>query len=274
MQRTLLITGCSSGIGYDAAHGMAAHGWTVIASARKAEDVVRLRSEGLTAVRIDYEDPATIASGFEAAMELTGGRLNALFNNGAWAVPGALEDIPADALRANLEANLVGWHDLTRLVIKVMRQQGAGRIVNCSSVLGLVAAPWRGPYVASKFALEGYSDCLRMEMDGSGIDIVLIEPGPITTPFRQNAIAQFERWVDWEASARAPEYRDSLLEKLYKGSGGGRSWPASAVTDALARALDARRPKARYYVTRPTYMAAILRRTFPARLADRILRHS
>lgn len=273
MTKTLLITGCSTGIGHDAAHGMAARGWQVVASARKPEDVERLRAEGLSAVRLDYEDPESLKAGLDAAMALTGGRLDALFNNGAYAVPGALEDIPAEALRANLEANLVGWHDLTRRAIKVMRRQGAGRVVNCSSVLGLVAAPWRGPYVASKFALEGYSDVLRMEMAGTGIHVILIEPGPIATPFRQNAIANFERWVDWQGSDRAEEYRGSLLDKLYTGSS-GRSWPASAVTDALARALDAPRPRARYFVTRPTYLAAILRRTVPAGLADRILRNA
>ncbi|QQA42292.1 SDR family NAD(P)-dependent oxidoreductase [Pelagovum pacificum] len=273
MTRSILITGCSSGIGHDAAHELHKQGWTVVASARKAEDVARLRDEGLLAVRIDYEDPDSIASGFEAALEHTGGTLDALFNNGAYAIPGPLEDIPSEALSAIFQANLIGWHDLTRRAISVMRPVGRGRIINCSSVLGIVGGRWRGAYVATKFALEGMTDVLRMEMDGTGIEVVLIQPGPITTRFRQNAIRQFERWVDWESSPRADDYRASLLDQLYQGSS-GPSWPASAVTAKLIRALEARNPRARYRVTPHTSVAEAMRRLLPAKIVDRIMRRS
>lgn len=269
-QRTILITGCSSGIGLDAARRLAQHGWRVFAACRQPEDCARLQAEGLESPRIDYEDPASIEAGMAEVLDATGGRLDALFNNGAYAIPGPLEDVPAPALRAILEANVIGWHDLTRRAIPVMRAQGAGRIVNCSSVLGFTPAKWRGAYVASKFALEGMTDVLRLEMAGTGIHVVLIQPGPIDTPFRENAVRQFEKWIDWEGSPRADDYRATLLDRLYKGAE-MRSWPASAVTEALIRALDAPRPRARYPVTTPTRAAAVMRRALGGRLLDRVL---
>ncbi|MEL6479621.1 MAG: SDR family NAD(P)-dependent oxidoreductase, partial [Pseudomonadota bacterium] len=175
--RSILITGCSSGIGLDAARQLAGTGWRVFASCRAEADCARLRAEGLASPRIDYQDPASIESGLADVLEATGGTLDALFNNGAYGMPGAVEDLPTDAFRELFEANFFGWHELTRQVIPVMRRQGQGRIVQCSSVLGFVALKMRGPYVSSKHALEGYSDVLRHELHGSGIHVVLIEPG-------------------------------------------------------------------------------------------------
>ena len=152
MTRAILITGCSSGIGRDAAFALRDRGWRVFAACRKAADCDALRAEGLDSPRIDYEDPASIAAGLDDVLSATEGRLDALFNNGAYAIPGLVEDLPTDALRAIFEANLFGWHELTRRVIPVMRKAGTGRIVQCSSVLGFAAAPWRGAYNASKFA--------------------------------------------------------------------------------------------------------------------------
>lgn len=271
-EKSILITGASSGIGYDAAFGLRAAGWRVFASCRKPEDCARLTALGFDSPRIDYADPASIRSGLAQVLDATGGRLDALYNNGAYAIPAAVEDLPTDALRAIFETNLFGWHDLTRQVIPVMRAQGHGRIVNCSSVLGLVALKWRGAYVASKFALEGLSDVLRLEIAGTGIKVILIEPGPITSDIRKNAIAHFERWIDWENSARADEYRP-LLARLYTDSGPDRfELPASAVTAKLIHAVSAKRPKPRYYVTRPTYIMGALRRVLPTRLLDAVLR--
>jgi NAD(P)-dependent dehydrogenase (short-subunit alcohol dehydrogenase family) len=270
-EKTILITGCSTGIGYDAAHALRALGWRVFASCRKDADCARLRDEGFDSPRIDYEDEASIAKGLAEVLEATGGRLDALFNNGAYAIAGPVEDIPTEAMRAIFQANFLGWHDLTRRVIPVMRVQGAGRIVQCSSVLGLVAMKWRGAYVATKFALEGLSDAMRMELAGTGIHVSIIEPGPIDTQFRANAIKQFEKWVDWENSARVEEYRATLLDQLYNGSSKGPQWPASAVTKKLVCALEARRPKPRYYVTTPTYLMGTLRRILPARALDWVL---
>ncbi|NSX55629.1 SDR family oxidoreductase [Parasulfitobacter algicola] len=272
MTKSILITGCSSGIGYDAAHGLKAHGWRVFASCRKQVDCDRLREEGLETVLIDYADEKTIKPALERVLNATGGRLEALFNNGAYACPGAVEDLPRDALRAIFEANVFGWHDLTRAVIPVMRKQGEGRIVNCSSVLGFVAAPWRGAYNSTKFALEGLTDTLRVEMRDTPIHISLIEPGPITTKFRINAIGHFEKWIDWENSARADQYRNKLIKRLYKENTPDKfELPPSAVTKKLIYALEAPRPRARYYVTTPTYAMGIARRILPTSGLDWLL---
>ena len=265
MTKTILITGCSTGIGHDAAATLKSAGWRVFATCRKEADVARLASEGFESLRLDYEDGGSIASAVGEVLSRTGGTLDALFNNGAYAIPAPLEDVSREALRTIFEANLIGWHDLTNRVIPAMRAQGHGRIVNCSSVLGLVGMKWRGAYVATKFALEGMTDVLRMEMADAGIKVCLIDPGPIATDFRKNAILQFEKWVDWENSARAGEYRASLLDKLYKGSSSGPQWPASAVTGKLVTALTAANPKPRYYVTTPTHVMGAAKRLLPAR---------
>ncbi len=272
---TVLITGCSSGIGHDAAHALARRGWRVFATCRKEEDCARLREQGLESFRLDYEDEASVAEAVQETLERTGGRLDALYNNGAYAIPGAVEDIPRGALRAIFEANLFGWHDLTRRVIPVMRAQGHGRIVNCSSVLGLVTMRWRGAYVSTKFALEGLTDTLRLEMKGTGIHVALIEPGPITSRIRENAIIQFEKWIDWKNSARAEEYRASLLRRLYEKTGPDPfERPPSAVTARLIHALESPRPRPRYYVTTPTYAMGALRRLLPTRALDWLISKS
>ena len=271
-QKSILITGCSSGIGYDAAHGLAARGWRVFATCRKQVDCVRLRAEGLESFVLDYADEASVSAALAQVLAATGGTLDALFNNGAFALPGAAEDLPRAGLREVFETNVFGWHDLTQQVIPVMRAQGAGRIVNCSSVLGLVCAPWRSAYNASKFAIEGLSDTLRLEMRGTGIEIVLIEPGPVTSKIRQNATIAFEKWIDWENSARADAYRTTLLKRLYDKPGKDRfELPASAVTRKLVHALESPRPRARYFVTTPTYIMAALKRLLPTRALDWIL---
>lgn len=268
-QRTILITGCSSGIGLDAARGLKARGWRVFATCRQEADCDRLRAEGLESFRLDYSDEASIEAAVAETLSRTGGRLDALYNNGAFACPGAVEDLPRGALREIFETNLFGYHDLTRRVIPVMRAQGHGRIVNCSSVLGLVGARWRGAYVATKFALEGLTDVLRIEMRGSGIDIILIEPGPIATRIRENAVPHFEKWVDWENSARREQYvalRGRLYDKKIKKD--AFELGPEAVTARLIHAVEAKRPKARYYVTTPTYLMGASRRVLPTRALD------
>ncbi len=272
MQKSILITGCSSGIGLDAAHGMRARGWRVFASCRQQRDCDRLRAQGFESPRIDYQDTNSITAGLAEVLEATGGTLDALFNNGAHGLPGAIEDVPTDGLRFIFESNVFGWHELTRQVIPVMREQGHGRIVQNSSVLGLVAFPWRGAYVATKYAIEGLTDTMRLELRGSGVKVILIEPGPITSKIREKAIPVFERFVDWENSALRDRYEASLLKRLYESSGPDTfELPASAVTKKLAHAVEAKRPKARYYVTTPTYIAGYLRRILPTKAIDRIL---
>jgi len=270
--KSILITGCSSGIGYDAAHGLKRKGWRVFATCRKEEDCARLRDEGLESFPLDYADTASISAALAEALKRTGGTLGAIFNNGAFACPGAVEDLPTDALRQIFEVNLFGYHELIRQVIPVMRAQGYGRIVNCSSVLGLVAIRWRGAYVATKFALEGLTDVLRLEMSDTPIKVVLIEPGPITSQIRSNSIPHFERWIDWKTSPRRNQYEGGLLKRLYEKRGPDRfELSPSAVTAALVRAVEAPRPRARYAVTLPTRLMHIARRILPVPTLDRIL---
>ena len=270
--RSILITGCSSGIGYDAAHTLKQRGWRVFATCRQQGDCDRLIGEGLESFPLDYASEDSIAAAVTETLTRTGGTLDALFNNGAFACPGAVEDLPRGALREIFETNLFGYHDLTRRLIPTFRAQGHGRIIQCSSVLGLVGAKWRGAYVASKHALEGLTDVLRLEMADTNIHITLIEPGPIATRIRANAIPHFEKWIDWENSARRDQYAP-LLDRLYKPQAKKDRWelPPSAVTAKLVAALDSPRPRPRYYVTTPTHVAGALRRLLPTRLLDRIV---
>jgi NAD(P)-dependent dehydrogenase (short-subunit alcohol dehydrogenase family) len=269
---SILITGCSSGIGLDAARGLRARGWRVFASCRAEADCARLRAEGFESPRLDYSDEASIAAALAEVLAATGGRLDALFNNGAYGLPALTEDLPRDALRAIFETNLFGYFDLIRRVLPVMRSQGSGRIVNCSSVLGLTGMPWRGAYVGTKFAMEGMSDVLRLELRGQPIHVVLIEPGPITTMIRQKARLQFERWIDWKSSFGRERYERTLIPRLYDDSNRRDPFelPPSAVTRVLVRALEARRPRPRYRVTWATSAMALARRLLTSRQLDRL----
>jgi NAD(P)-dependent dehydrogenase (short-subunit alcohol dehydrogenase family) len=273
MPRSILITGSSSGIGLDAARTLARRGWRVLATCRDPADCARLRAEGLESFPLDLADEAVLAAAAAEALERTGGALDALFNNGAFAIPGAVEDLPRAALREIFETNLFGQVDLTNRLLPAMRAAGRGRIVLTSSVLGLVAAPWRGAYVATKFALEGIADALRLELADSGLHVVLIEPGPIDTPFRRNSIPHFERHVDWRASPHRAAYENGLMKRLYAPERRDRfQLPPAAVTARLIQALEARRPRARYFVTKPTYAADLMRRLLPTAAVDRVMR--
>lgn len=268
--RSILITGCSSGIGLAAARMLHERGWRVFATARTAADIAMLRAMGIEALRLDYADPASIAAAADHVLEATQDKLFALFNNGAYGQPGAVEDLPTQALRAQFEANLFGWHDLTRRLIPAMRAQGAGRIVQCSSVLGLVALKYRGAYIASKFALEGLTDTLRLELRGSGIHVVLIEPGPIATRFSEHALTAFRRHIDAEASPHAGVYARRMA-RMARGGTTRFKLPPEAVVDKLIKALESERPKPRYFVTIPTYIMGCVRRLLPGRLMDAFL---
>lgn len=273
--RTILITGCSSGIGYDAAVTLKARGWRVFAACRQQIDVDRLRAEGLEAVLLDYRDSAGMQAAVSEVLEATGGTLDALFNNGAFALPGFVEDLPRDGLRDIFEVNLFGQFELINLLMPTFRAQGRGRIVNCSSVLGIAAMRGRGAYNATKFAMEGLSDTMRLELHGSGIDLSLILPGPIPTRIRQNAQANFETWIDWRGSARRAEYEAEVMPRLYDESGTPDAFeqPVSAVTAKLIHAVEARRPHARYYVTAGTWIARALTH-LPTRWRDMVMRRS
>ncbi len=272
MAPSILITGCSSGIGHYCALALRAEGYQVLATARKAEDVAQLKALGLEATELDLDNSVSINAAVEWALSCTGGTLDALFNNGAYGQPGAVEDLSRDVLRAQFETNLFGWVELTNLIIPVMRRQGYGRIIMNSSVLGLAAMKYRGAYNASKFALEGLTDTYRQELSGSGIEMLLIEPGPITSAFRQHALEAFKRNIDYSNSAHADIYA-GVLKRLESSGEEGSAFTLGpeAVYKALKGALESKRPKARYYVTTPTYLLGFLRRILPTRWLDRIL---
>lgn len=267
MAGRVLITGCSSGIGLDAARRMQQEGWQVVATCRKPGDISARQAEGMECHHLELADPDSVRA--LVADVLSGGPVDALVNNAAFALPGAVEDMPRGALSAIFETNLFGTHDLSVRLIPHFRRRGVGRIVNISSVLGLIGIPWRGPYVATKFALEGLTDVLRLEMQGTGIRVILIEPGPIASRIRENAIPHFERWVNWQDSPRADQYRASLLKRLYEPAGKDRfELPPSAVSDRIVHALTSDRPRPRYYVTTPTWISGVGRRLMPTRALD------
>ena len=268
-QKSILITGCSSGIGYDAAQTLRKRGWRVFATCRAQLDCDRLTAEGLESFVLDHCDQGSMEAALAECLNRTGGTLDALFNNGAYGIPGPVEDIPTDAMRAIFETNVFGYHALTRLVIPVMREQGHGRIINCSSVLGFAVMRWRGAYTATKFALEGLTDTLRVEMRDTNIHIILIQPGPIATKIRENSIPHFEKWVDWQRSPRRTQYEASLLKELYEGSGDNIfELQPSDVSDKLIHALEHSNPKARYRVTKLTSIMAFAKRILPTRALD------
>ncbi len=272
--KAVLITGCSSGIGRCVAHGLKARGWRVFATARQPADVDRLRAEGLESVALDLRDSASIRAAVAAVLDRTGGRLEALFNNGAYGMPGAVEDLSREALREQFETNVFGTQELTNRVIPVMRRQGGGRILYTSSVLGLVAFPYRGAYVASKFALEGLADTLRLELVGTGIRVCLIEPGPILSKFRDNAHAAYRHYIRAEASPHRERYAALEARLIKEGPAAPFTLPPEAVLKRAIHALESPRPQARYYVTVPTYLFAALRRLLPTRALDAILRRA
>jgi NAD(P)-dependent dehydrogenase (short-subunit alcohol dehydrogenase family) len=269
-QRSILITGCSSGIGLASAREMKARGWRVFATARKPEDLARLKTqEKVDGLYLDYAEPESIAVAARQVLDATDGKLTALFNNGTYGQPGAVEDLRPEVLRAQFEAGFFGWHDLTRRIIPSMRANGEGRLIFCSSVLGLIAAPYRGAYCASKFAIEALADSLRIELASSGIKVILIEPGPIASRFLEHALEAYRRNIDLEASPHRDIYR-TRIARLEEGGSQTFKLGPEAVAAKLVAALTSRRPKPRYYVTVPTYVAVLLRRVLPARALDAI----
>lgn len=266
--KTILITGCSTGIGYTCAHGMKARGWTVFATARKDEDIARLKKEGLATFYLDYTDKASIHECIRRVLEATGGRLDVLFNNGAYGLLGAVEDIPTDALRAQFEANFFGWHELTRLVIPVMRAQNHGRIVQCSSVLGIVSGKHRAPYSATKHAVEAFAASMRMELKPWNIEVSCIRPGPINTNFLSTSLRVLRETIDLEHTAHKADYEASLNRMNAGENSSPFKLEPEAVLKKLIHAAEAGRPKVSYGVTWLTHIAAVMRRVLPERILD------
>lgn len=271
IEKAIFITGCSSGIGLMAACRLHALGYGVIASARNPDDVVMLRSLGMRAVCIDTSDLDSVDAGLDEALGMAGGRFYAVFHNAGYGQSGALEDLPSQALMDQFMTNVVGAHQINLRLIPLMRRAGEGRIIFNSSVLGLVAMRYRGAYSASKFAIEAMADTLRLELKGSGIKVVLLEPGPIATDFRKNSLAAFERHVEPAHSVHCEPYK-AFVHRLQKVGDTSRfTLPADACMKPLLESLVSPDPKARYAITRPARLMAVFKRILPTRMLDRIV---
>lgn len=269
--KTILITGCSSGIGLAVARGLAARGWRVFATARTPADVQRLNDEGLESYLLDLNDSESIRLAVAETFKRTGGGLDALFNNGGYGQVGAVEDLPRAALREQFETNLFGWVELTNRILPVMRRQGEGRILMNSSVLGYAAFPYRGAYNAVKFALEGITDTLRLELRGTGIQVSLIEPGPILSRFRDNCVAPFNKHIDWEHSLHRAQYEGQMARLNTPGPAAPFTLGPDAVLAKVIHALESPRPRPRSPVTVPAVAFWWLRRLLPVRAMDWVL---
>jgi NAD(P)-dependent dehydrogenase (short-subunit alcohol dehydrogenase family) len=271
VSRTILVTGCSSGIGAYCARALQRDGWRVFATARRPEDLARLKQDGLEAFYLDYREPVSIEALVRDVLEATGGTLDALFNNGGYAQPGAVEDVPMEALREQFEANFFGWHDLTRRLVPVMRRQGHGRIVHCSSILGLVPQKWRGAYTASKHALEGMMVTLRLELMDTNINVSLIEPGAITSQIAANAARYAEKYIDMEHSVHREAYIKRMKVLLSGGVNAGRKPGPDLVYASLRKALTSNSPRPHYVVTATAHVGYLLKRLIPARAMHMLL---
>ena len=270
LTRSILITGCSSGIGLAAAHRLSGRGWQVIAACRKAEDVAARQAEGFDSVRIDHDDAASVEQGWHEAMEMTGGTLDALFNNGGHGMSGAAEDVPREALELVFASNVFGVHQLTRLALPGMIAQGHGRIVMHSSVVGYTPLRWRAAYVATKHAIEGLTNTLRVELRGTGVHVSILNTGPVTSGFRENSTKLFARWIDVDASRHAAFYRNDFMASRGSDAPAPFEGTADDVVRKLIHAVEAPRPRPRYFITPHAYVAAVLTRVLPDRVKDRI----
>lgn len=270
-RRVVLVTGCSSGIGRAIATGLPRPVYRVFAAVRDAADAKSLGRSGLDTLTLDLADSHSIQAAVSSLLERTGGRLDALVNNGAYGQPGAVEDLSREALRRQFETNVFGTHELTRRCIGIMRGAGTGRIIQISSILGRICLANRGAYNASKFAIEALSDTLRLELHGSGIEVSLVEPGPIESRFRANALAAFKQHVDAATSRHARLYA-AVERRLAATTNAPFTLPAEAIVKPVRHALESRRPRVRYPVTLPSRVLPNLKRFLPDRAMDRILR--
>ena len=264
----IFISGCSSGIGLDAVQALKTRGYNVLASCRKPYDVGILLQQGIDCIQLDLASSESVQT---ALLEIKQhGQLYALINNAAFGVPGAVEDLSRAALLHQFETNVFGTHELTRGCLKLMLQHDAGRIIQISSILGGLCLPMRGAYNASKYALEALSDTLRLELHDTNIKISLIQPGPIESQFRPNALREFKQHIDVKNS-RYQRHYTSVENRLSNGKAVPFTLPASAVSNAIIHALESRKPRIRYRVTRPTQVFLPLKRFLPDRWMDRLL---
>lgn len=270
--KTLVITGCSSGIGMESALGLKKRGHHVIASCRKKTDKEKLESLGLETVLLDLNDSNSIKQGFAEIMLKANGRIDVLINNAGYGQVGALEDISRELLRKQFETNVFGLLELTNYIIPLMRKQQSGRIINISSILGVVSMPFRGAYNASKYALEGLSDTLRMELSSANIQVITIEPGPINSQFRVSCAKNFLPDGNLNQSYFAADYQH-MLDSYHDDTHQSRfTKNPEAVLKVLIHAIESAKPRVKYPVTFPAHVLIFLKRILSYKLMDRILR--
>lgn len=242
MKKTVLITGASSGIGKATTEKLLDDGYTVYASARSTDKLKYLKARGAEILELDVTQDESMKSGVDR-IKSEGGRLDILINNAGYGSYGALEDVPMEEARHQFEINVFGLGRLTQLVLPQMREQSFGKIVNITSVGGKIYEPLGSWYHASKFAVEGLSDCLRLELQPFGIDVIIVEPGPIRTEWGSIAIEKLMRMSGHTAYAKAAQTGAKLLaisndEKV-------ASEP-EVIANTISKALKAKQPKARY----------------------------
>ena len=273
--KSILITGCSSGIGYETAVYLSAKGWNVIATCRKLKDVKKISDLGIKCFQLDYSSEKSMDTALKKLLLETDGSLDAVFNNGAFALPGAIEDIPSEGMKEIFQTNFFGWHYLIRKIIPIMRKQGYGKILQCSSILGFITLSYRGPYNATKWALEGYTDTLRMELEGTGINVISIRPGPIKTLIRENSFNYFKKWVDWENSILDKHYKNVLIPKLKDDSDSLFNHlfelKGKDVAKVVFQSLESKKPRFNYNITIPTKLMAIFVRILPKKSLQKFL---
>lgn len=255
MQKTVLITGCSSGIGLESARELKRQGFRVLAACRNPADAAHMNGMGLIGIELDLDDPASVDRAADDVIALTGNRLFGLFNNAGFGVYGPLSTLTRAQLEQQFSANFFGAHQLTQRLLPAMIPHGEGRIVMTSSVMGLISTPGRGAYAASKYALEAWSDALRMELHTTGIKVSLIEPGPIRTRFTDN-VNQIEQ--------DKPVENPGIAARFTLGP--------DAVVEKVRHAFISDKPKLRYPVTLVTHAVGWLKRLLPACAMDKILR--
>jgi short-subunit dehydrogenase len=272
MKKSILITGCSSGIGLCAAETLHKKGYRVFATARKEQDVAKLNALGLESYALNIDDSHSIRTVLSEILVKTGGTLDAVFNNAGYGQGGAIDDLTRDIMRAQFETNVFGPMELITQILPVMRNQGHGRIIQNTSILGIITMPYYGAYNASKFALEAFSSTLRQELRGTDIYVSIIAPGPIKSRFRDTAYQNFKQTIIQHASSHQNLYKK--LENFFAPNSTAQrrfTLPPDAVVKKLLAALESRKPKAHYYVTFPAHLMAFLKRILPDRALDWIV---
>jgi NAD(P)-dependent dehydrogenase (short-subunit alcohol dehydrogenase family) len=269
--KAVLITGCSSGIGRATALELAQRGWTVYATARRPEKLTELADKGCRTLALDVTDEASRRAAVEAVIDAEGA-VGVLINNAGYSQSGAVESIPSDQVRDQFETNVFGLLRMCRLVLPGMREQGWGKIVNLSSMGGRLTFPGGGIYHATKYAVEALSDAMRFEVAGFGVDVIIIEPGLIVTSFGETAAGSIRTMetdgVYGDFNRRVAE----LTEEAYKGPMAKLGAGPEAVAGTIAKALEARRPRARYPVTPSAHLMINQRRLVPDRVWDLMMR--